>query len=136
MRGKKLPSMMRCVLSITIVGLSCVSAAHAATEEVLHTFIGVTQRGANPQGSLIADAAGNLYGTTLRRAERMAMARSLRSLRAPRASGGKVSSIASKIVATALVRIRGWSSTLLEISLEVANLAPSSNCRHPPRDGP
>jgi uncharacterized repeat protein (TIGR03803 family) len=66
MRGKKLPSMMRCVLSITIVGLSCVSAAQAATEEVLHTFIGVTQRGANPQGSLVADAAGNLYGTTLR----------------------------------------------------------------------
>jgi uncharacterized repeat protein (TIGR03803 family) len=66
MRGKKLPSMMRCVLSITIVGLSCVSAAQAATEEVLHAFMGVTQRGANPQGSLVADAAGNLYGTSLR----------------------------------------------------------------------
>jgi uncharacterized repeat protein (TIGR03803 family) len=66
MRGKELLSMTRCVLSIAIVGLSCVSAASAATEEVLHTFMGVTQRGAAPQGSLVADAAGNLYGTTLR----------------------------------------------------------------------
>ena len=79
----------------------------AATEEVLHTFMGVTQRGASPQGSLIADAAGNLYGTTLREAERMAMARSLRSLRAPRASGGKASSTASRMAATALIRSPG-----------------------------
>jgi uncharacterized repeat protein (TIGR03803 family) len=66
MRGKELSSMMRGVLSIAIVTLTCVSAARAGTEEVLHTFMGVTQRGATPQGSLVADAAGNLYGTTLR----------------------------------------------------------------------
>src|ERR1700722_11737149 len=64
MRGKELSSMLRRVMSIAIVGITCVTAASAATEKVLHTFIGLSQRGANPQGSLVADAAGNLYGTT------------------------------------------------------------------------
>ena len=140
MRGKVLPSMMRGVLSIAIVTLTCVSAARAGTEEVLHTFMGVTQRGATPQGSLVADAAGNLYGTTLRGGVPAAMEQSLRSLPAPRASGRKASSIASRMVTTAPLRIRGWSSTLLGISMERlqagASVQSSNSHRHPPRDGP
>jgi uncharacterized repeat protein (TIGR03803 family) len=40
------------------------SAPAAATETVLHTFAGAPSDGANPAGGLIADNAGNLYGTT------------------------------------------------------------------------
>ena len=36
-----------------------------ATEAVIHSFGDVASDGVNPQSELIADAAGNLYGTTL-----------------------------------------------------------------------
>jgi uncharacterized repeat protein (TIGR03803 family) len=41
----------------------CVGAAHAGAEKVLHSFV-ILSHGASPTANLIADAAGNLYGTT------------------------------------------------------------------------
>jgi uncharacterized repeat protein (TIGR03803 family) len=46
-----------------VVGLAWVSSAGAAHERILHNFVNLPN-GASPQASLIADAAGNLYGTT------------------------------------------------------------------------
>jgi hypothetical protein len=37
----------------------------SGTETVLHSFTGGSSDGANPFAGLIADRAGNLYGTTL-----------------------------------------------------------------------
>ena len=37
----------------------------AGTETVLHSFVGGTTDGADPQAALIMDSAGNLYGTTV-----------------------------------------------------------------------
>jgi uncharacterized repeat protein (TIGR03803 family) len=48
------------VLLVTFIGTSSARDTH---EEVLHNFVPFP-RGASPQASLIADAAGNLYGTT------------------------------------------------------------------------
>ena len=45
-----------------IIILASLSLADAQTFTTLHTFTGTD--GANPQSPLIADAAGNLYGTT------------------------------------------------------------------------
>jgi uncharacterized repeat protein (TIGR03803 family) len=51
--------------TVAIVGLIlfCASASSAATEKILHNF-SVLPHGANPESNLIADALGNLYGTT------------------------------------------------------------------------
>lgn len=48
---------------VAALGMLEMPSASAATGTVLHTFTGGTD-GANPQGALISDAAGNLYGTT------------------------------------------------------------------------
>jgi uncharacterized repeat protein (TIGR03803 family) len=50
-------------LALTVIGLALVAKAAAANEMVIHDFIALPQ-GANPQSNLIADAAGDLYGTT------------------------------------------------------------------------
>jgi hypothetical protein len=50
------------VIALT-VAMSTVPRAHAATETVLYAFKGVSD-GGSPQAALIADSAGNLYGTT------------------------------------------------------------------------
>lgn len=49
-------------LSGTVFELS--PAASGWTEKLLHSFAGYPKDGADPVGSLIFDAAGNLYGTT------------------------------------------------------------------------
>src|ERR1700741_4944501 len=52
----------RCIVtSIIILPLSLAAAASTVT---LHNFAGGTGDGAYPNGALISDAAGNLYGTT------------------------------------------------------------------------
>jgi uncharacterized repeat protein (TIGR03803 family) len=52
---------LRAVLFLTLATITAAQAV-AATEQVLHTF-NPFGHGGNPQASLIADAAGNLYGT-------------------------------------------------------------------------
>ncbi|MGA8734645.1 MAG: choice-of-anchor tandem repeat GloVer-containing protein [Terriglobales bacterium] len=47
---------------LALILISSISVP-AQQEKILHTFI-VSPRGANPQGNLTADVAGNLYGTT------------------------------------------------------------------------
>jgi len=51
--------------TIFVVALALSGNAYASTpvEQVLHSFMGGTD-GNNPDGGLVADAAGNLYGTT------------------------------------------------------------------------
>ena len=48
---------------IVLLTLRMSVPAGAATEKVLHNFINLPD-GANPQSNLVADSAGNLYGTT------------------------------------------------------------------------
>ncbi len=54
---------LRAALLIFTVALF-VTSVRAATETVLHSFDPKFRGGTFPQGSLIFDAAGNLYGTT------------------------------------------------------------------------
>ena len=52
------------VLVVTLAALTVIApATDAQTFKVLHTFTGNFD-GGNPQGNLIFDAAGNLYGVT------------------------------------------------------------------------
>src|ERR1700680_1061750 len=63
MRPKELCSGAKKFLTALLVTLVATTSALAAHEKVLHNFVAFPH-GANPQASLIADAAGNLYGTT------------------------------------------------------------------------
>lgn len=56
------------LLTSILVAFLCVcisSAAPAQTYKVLYAFHGAPSDGSEPQGTLVRDAAGNLYGTTL-----------------------------------------------------------------------
>jgi len=59
-RTRFLPKWLTAILLLPIA----FSLLAQATETVLHTFAGPPTDGANPAGGLIADGAGNLYGTT------------------------------------------------------------------------
>ena len=48
-----------------LLSLTAATAVPAATQTVIHSFGDVKGDGYNPQSDLIADPAGNLYGTTL-----------------------------------------------------------------------
>jgi uncharacterized repeat protein (TIGR03803 family) len=52
-----------CTLSTVLAVMLLSNASPAATESILHSF-NLTGRGYQPSGGLIADSAGNLYGTT------------------------------------------------------------------------
>ncbi len=54
---------VRLILAAFVIALICAGSAGAATENILHTFDPYS-RGQNPSQGLLADAAGNLYGTT------------------------------------------------------------------------
>lgn len=65
MRSKKVSVRLTAVLAIFIVSLVVTSTrAVAQKEEVLHSFYNSSEQ-AFPSASLIFDASGNLYGTTL-----------------------------------------------------------------------
>jgi uncharacterized repeat protein (TIGR03803 family) len=59
MRGKKFPSSLALAIFAMAASLTTTAAA-AQTENVLHSFTG----NSSPQGALISDGNGNLYGTT------------------------------------------------------------------------
>jgi uncharacterized repeat protein (TIGR03803 family) len=63
MRPKQLRPRADRFLMALLMTFVVATSAHAAHEKVLHNFVAFP-RGANPQANLIADAAGNLYGTT------------------------------------------------------------------------
>ena len=55
------------VFCTALILAACPSASAATTETVLHSFPGFPSDGNSPYAGLIADSAGNLYGTTLSR---------------------------------------------------------------------
>ncbi len=61
MKRKSLPATVRHVCLIAIVLIACETFAGAATEKVLHQFV-PTAQGASPQGTLVQDSHGNVYG--------------------------------------------------------------------------
>lgn len=63
MREKRTYSIMVWVVSAAVVAVLLTTVSDASTLKILHSFIDL-KRGANPQSSLVADAAGALYGTT------------------------------------------------------------------------
>jgi len=63
MKAKELRSGAKTFLVALVVILVATTSAEAAHEKILHDFVDLPQ-GAYPQANLIADDAGNLYGTT------------------------------------------------------------------------
>jgi uncharacterized repeat protein (TIGR03803 family) len=63
MRPKELCSRAQKLLIAVLLTLVSTTSAWAANEKLLHSFVAFPH-GANPQANLIADAAGNLYGTS------------------------------------------------------------------------
>jgi uncharacterized repeat protein (TIGR03803 family) len=65
MRSKELCLSAKKVFIVLLITLVATTSAWATHEKILHEFVDLPQ-GAYPQAKLIADAAGNLYGTTSR----------------------------------------------------------------------
>lgn len=63
MKNQDLQSGVSRSVATVALTLLCVGISQAATEKILHNF-SILPRGANSEANLIADAAGNLYGTT------------------------------------------------------------------------
>lgn len=65
MPRKKYPSSTRYLpwIVVAVILTCCVNVGWAEKETILHNFVDLPH-GANPQSNVIADAAGNLYGTT------------------------------------------------------------------------
>jgi uncharacterized repeat protein (TIGR03803 family) len=63
MRSKGQSPTLYSVLALTALALIFATNAAAVTEKVIHNFT-ISPHGAFPSGQLLADAAGNLYGTT------------------------------------------------------------------------
>ena len=59
---RRRPAVNKVLATVALIAF-CVRVSSAATETVLHSF-NVLPHGANPKVRVIADAAGNLYGTT------------------------------------------------------------------------
>jgi uncharacterized repeat protein (TIGR03803 family) len=62
MKSRKLASMLLSALACAAIAFSLAVRAQAQTESVLYSFSGAAD-GALPNGGLISDGAGNLYGT-------------------------------------------------------------------------
>ena len=60
-RAQKVASLIAAFVLLLAVPIA---SAQAATFRVLHQFNGAVGDGANPEGALVQDATGNLYGTT------------------------------------------------------------------------
>lgn len=63
MNQKKTSHLSRAALALAAFTLTLAIGAQAQTESVLYSFSGGSD-GGNPNGGIISDAAGNLYGTT------------------------------------------------------------------------
>ena len=68
MRGNRLSIVVTVAVAIFTVSLFMTSTLAAAQEQVLHSFNNNGTDGVDPNGGVIFDAAGNLYGTTWRAA--------------------------------------------------------------------
>jgi hypothetical protein len=105
-------------MAITLAALSLAGSAVAApVETVLHNFTGYPNDGAYPIAGLIADKEGALYGTTQEGGNNGCNGYGCGTVfkLTPPAKGRKAQtqtfSIASRAVATAMLRLRSWSST-------------------------
>ena len=58
-------AMGRALLAVLVTLVLAITVSASSTEQAIYTFTGGTSDGSNPLSALIADKAGNLYGTTL-----------------------------------------------------------------------
>ena len=64
MRGNRLSIVVTVAVALFTVSLFMTSTMAVAQEQVLHSFNNNGTDGVDPNGGVIFDAAGNLYGTT------------------------------------------------------------------------
>src|SRR5215469_7512791 len=60
----KAPFSLTHLLIVVLVALHLVPRLHAAQERILHNFNPAANDGGSPNGGLMMDARGNIYGTT------------------------------------------------------------------------
>lgn len=64
MKIKKIPRSVLVILSLAAITFTLTLSATAQIETVLYSFPSLGSNGANPDGGLIFDSAGNMYGVT------------------------------------------------------------------------